>query len=62
MASSVPLVWRDAMALRDADNVGSHARLHHTEVPEMSCTCLNFLSESGAILSYLTGCFTLVSY
>ena len=53
--SSMTLVWRDAMALRDAANVGSHARLYQTKVPTISCTCFICLSESGALVSDLTG-------
>ena len=49
MTSSVPLFWRDAMALRDAANAGSHARLYQTKVPTMSCTRLIFfVRERGA--------------
>ena len=62
MTSSVPLVWRDAMALIDAAYVGSHARLYQTKVLTMSCTLLIFLSESGSLVSYLTGYCTLVPY
>ena len=51
----VPLVWHDAMVLRDASNVGSHARLYQTKVPTMSCTRLIFVSEIGALVSDLTG-------
>ena len=62
MTSSVPLVWRDDMSLRDAANVGSHARLYQAKVTTVACTGLTYLSESGAVVSDLTGCCTLVSY
>ena len=47
MTSSVTLVWRDAMALRDAANVGSHARLYQTKAPRIYCSRLIFFQRAG---------------
>ena len=48
----VPLVWSDAMALRDATNVGSHARLYQKITDNFLYTIGLFFREQGASVRF----------